>query len=553
MVFKDSPLGPCLLGRGLVCAWLEGKGRIAALATTGCSIVGGVGGGVEVVVELPGGFTLVVHRGEPLAQDRLRGCGFVVQVHRDLLWRDVVSDEVGGLVYSLLFLEPGRVVAGDGGVVEEARRRLYERIVLEETARLYRLLRRAWSHVLIAPMYPVVARMSRLARLYPWLRPAYSRVLSSREAHVAASRRAREALLGSGLYRARAGFLEPTGPPPPAGHGGLGVPGGLRALSGLTSLWLGMDLGQLVAYSQAVIANIRVKPHPLLRDPLLLARLRGARIATRLLRFEEQFLLLAGVRGLGRPRRRRAEETGIDSVIRSARIVELETSGGRGLPAGVIKDYRGPAAAKWLLAALLTLYLPRPVLDARERLLNEYYHSTVFLERGLPAHRPILVDPRGLRAAYGYVEGRSVAQLLQRDPAPREYRGLGRLLAEVHREGYSLWDTNPSNFIVAPGGEMYMVDLEQARATRGLEERAWDLAMTVYYSAVYNPRGLPERAMLLAEGYLEAGGDRDVVLEASKLKYSIPFLAVVPVNTASKTRRAFHEAVVGPGSNRNII
>ncbi len=498
-----------------------------------CSISPSYSGEVEALALLPGGYALLVHRGAPLPSRALSGCGFVVQVTHTLLEGDVERDELGGLVYSLLLLEPIRVVQGDSSVLDRAREKLYRRLVAEESWRLYRLLGYAWSHVLIAPHYPLAARMARIARLYPWMRQAYTIVLSTREFYSESRARIVKALLDTGWYRAEKGFLAATAPPEKPRRAWRGEV--LRGITEVASLRLGLDVAQLVAYSQTVLAGIRAKPHPLLKDPLLLARLRGARIATKLLGLEKQLLLITGVLPrAGRISRKSPEEGMLDTVIRSARIVSAS-----GLPAGVVKDYRGPAAAKWLLASMLTLYLPKPFTNARRRLFNEYVYSMVLAGEGFHTHEPLLLDPRRLRAAYRYVEGKSLASIIQRDPSSRTYHRLGGLLARVHSKGYSLWDTNPSNFIHSPSGELYMVDLEQARRLSGIDEAAWDLAMAVYYSAIYSPRGLQERAALLGEGYLDSGGDKRVVLEASKLRYSLPFLAVVPVNLALKVRKTF--------------
>ena len=62
--------------------------------------------------------------------------------------------------------------------------------------------------------------------------------------------------------------------------------------------------------------------------------------------------------------------------------------------------------------------------------------------------------------------------------------------------------------------------------------------MAVYYSIPYAIGGAPERALLLAGGYLEAGGSKEVILEASKYRYAAPFAAVVPPNVLEKTRRS---------------
>ena len=446
--------------------------------------------------------------------------GVCFQVRRDLIEADASSGVLAEVVAGLLLAEPMEI-EGSREEYERLARLYASRVAAEENHRLRRLLGRLLHlHAFVADIALLVMRMSRLARLYVWLRPLYNRSLESREGvawlrGLAGAVLPAEARLWGPWYRA-------TGLPTRKPRRWAG-PGSARAAAGLASEMAGLELLRGMP-REAVLEGLSTKPLPLLRDPLLLVRLDYARLATRLLGFEEQLYALTGVTRLIAKKR--------GGIIRSARMIHAE-----GFTAAVVKHYRDATLAKWLLAALLTLPLPPPRVRPRERLQAEYHYNRLLAEKGYHVPNPILVDPRRHIAAYTYIEGRDLLKSLQENPAPMSYYRLGRLLARLHRDGIALWDSNPSNILETEDGTLYLVDLEQAREADSLTDRAWDIAVATYYTVPYATTGAPERAALIARGYVDEGGDPQAVLEASKYKYVAPFLTASPLNVLEATRK----------------
>ncbi len=458
-------------------------------------------------------FLVVFEDGSYIESEGLpAGCADVdiVAAPRSIMRSDLESSEAGELVASLLLVKPF-IVIGSWKDYWFDLVDYVSRISVSLDEELRRVFGEAYHRVRVAPHLPIIYRLSRIARLYSWMKSLFSCFLSEPGvyywlkwvgSHVLSER--------LGLYEPDsklAGFLRPTGRPPPP------IPRKGRGRIGFMSL--------TVDFSR-ILEGLRARMHPLLRDPFLLLRLDRAHVATRLLGFEEQLFRLTGVA----PILARLER---HSLVRSVKRVSA-----KGFTTAIVKYYRGAVAFKWMLVYLLTFHLPRPRLSSRGRLNAEYEYTCRLLEEGFQAHEPILVDPRRLMAAYKYVEGKPVDALV-REGAVGVYEELGSLLAWIHGRGYALWDTNPSNFIKTSRG-IYLVDLEQARVLSGVEEAAWDLALASYYLAILAPRGCSEAARLLARGYIDAGGSRDAISEAVKLKYMAPFIPLAPINLLERVR-----------------
>ncbi|OWJ55149.1 phosphotransferase [Pyrodictium delaneyi] len=449
-------------------------------------------------------------------------------ISRDVFLADVEESLLGEIIASLLLLKP---VSVEGDV--EQYHRLIEsyiiRVFREEVSRLEKLFHKNYERLLVADIYPVVARMARLQRIYPWLRVVYQLMLQRRD-YYSWLRVLVQRILGVNVYKSRwipaksvieqpkRARLKPF----------VQLSGAVKIVHIIGDIASSVSLSLLQAIPQSIILEgISRKPHPLTRDPLLLVRLDSARVATKLMQFEDQLYTITGVKRLLDNAKLQRK-----GMIRSAKTVEIG-----GFRPAVVKRYTDITAVKWLAAAIASLPLPRPRLRALARLNAEYYYNRFLAERGFHVPEPILIDPRRRQAAYSYIEGEDLIAMLQKESTPEPYRELGVTLARLHAAGIALWDSNPSNFVY-DGENLYIVDLEQARDLRNMQDAAWDIAVACYYSLLYTPQSGPERASLIASGYLEAGGRSEVLIEAAKHKYMAPFLAVVPPNILEKTRKA---------------
>ncbi len=485
-------------------------------------LLSGTGGGCRdaeylASIRLPEGGRLVFGSGGSASAVPLQG-GVCMVVPRELVEGDVESSVLGELYASLLLASPERV-EGDARLYWEHAEAYAERVAEEENWRLRRLLGPLLhGHAYAAGIGLLVARMSRLARLYVWLRPVYNETLRRgvRHLHRLAETYTRSSRCWLRLQEAP--MREPRGL----------LDASPRAAARIALEAAGLDLLRSIP-AGLLLEGFSTRLLPPLRDPLLYVRLDSARVATKLVGFEEQLYALTNVARLLRLRR--------SGLIRSARVVET----GQGFRPAVVKHYRDPTMGKWLFAAILSLPLPKPRIAPKQRLGAEYHYNRVLASKGYMVPDPILVDPRRMKAAYTYIEGKPLSTLIQEEPASPAYRDYGALLARLHGDGIALWDTNPSNALLA-GDAIYLVDLEQAREAKSIVDKAWDIAVAAYYSIVYTVAAAPQRAALLAQGYIEAGGDPAAVAEASKYRYAAPFAAATPPNVLEKTRRALAAA-----------
>ncbi len=426
----------------------------------------------------------------------------------DELLGDAEAGILGELVASTLLPTPQRI-EGDEDIVAEARLAYAARIAAEEHHRLARMLGGLARLARTAHLYHLVARLARLSRLYPWAAKSLVDCISAGggDLHALAKRSLEEAgCRGEGVWyrvcsEARGGSRRGWHPPS----------------TRLTRIW------PLVRPGAAT--------HPLLRDPLLLVRLPRGKLRTRILGFEEQLMRVTGVERLLRARR-----MGIGGTV------ELVKGGWK---SAVVKYYRLPATLKWIVAAGVALPIYPYRLAPRERLEAEYEAVIELGDKGFPVPEPIMLDLYGMRAAYEYIEGTPLHQLVAKDPLAPSLAEAAALLAQLHREGWVMGDANPSNFIVSRYST-YIVDLEQARRSDRLRHQAWDLAVLVYYTFLFNPQEPGNRAALIARAYISAGGEPHVVTEASRVVYALPFTPVAPVTVLEKARRALHH--VGSGA-----
>ncbi|AEM37917.1 Mn2+dependent serine/threonine protein kinase [Pyrolobus fumarii 1A] len=423
-------------------------------------------------------------------------------VRVDELVGDAEASILGELVASML-LTPPEQIDGDPSVIEEARMAYLTRIAVEEHARLRKLLGGLAAHAKVAHIYHIVARASRLSRLYPWVPSSLIDVLRS-DARVVV-RDAEQSLLEAGCERSGGPWFELCE------HSGARIRRGWRLVAvRLTRIWPLVRPGGV--------------DHPLIRDPLLLVKLRRGRLRTKVLEFEEQLYSVTGVKRI-----LRTVQMGLGGTVTAYRG-EFKSV--------IVKRYLTPATAKWVVAAGIALPIYPYRLAPRDRLEAEYDAVNAMLDAGLPVPEPVLVDPRGLKAAYEYIEGTPLHHLVAKDPLHPSLAEAGMLLAQLHREGWVMGDANPTNFIVGRD-RIYMVDLEQARKSDSIKHRAWDLAVLVYYSFLFNPQEPGNRAMLVAKAYIAAGGDVEVVREAARVVFAVPFTPIAPVTVLEKARRAF--------------
>ncbi len=137
------------------------------------------------------------------------------------------------------------------------------------------------------------------------------------------------------------------------------------------------------------------------------------------------------------------------------------------------KKYNGINSYKWLLSPILQLFYPFAALSKSrlERELN-------FLNSDNEIRKPKVYsfDIYNKELNREYIEG---------NVDYCDGSKIGKLLSDIHREGYSLGDSKIDNFICGPESA-YIVDSEQAIKTDKKRYRYWDVSLLILSAAYYN-------------------------------------------------------------------
>ncbi len=226
------------------------------------------------------------------------------------------------------------------------------------------------------------------------------------------------------------------------------------------------------------------------------------------------------------------EKEGKTSIVYAT---EIYRAGNRRI---VVKQYTSPSSIKWVLASIASILSKKFIVNSWERQYNEYHASILLASKKILHRRVLIVDPISAVTVFEYVEGDPIIELAKKndDSSRIAYQLTGRLLGKLHINGIVMGDTKPDNYILSiEDGEPIIVpiDLEQVRETRSIEERAWDIAMFVYFHGMGHsrvPNHYMELIKLFLKEYLSIVGDNNVLVEAGKIRYQLPFMYIVPAH-----------------------
>ncbi len=204
----------------------------------------------------------------------------------------------------------------------------------------------------------------------------------------------------------------------------------------------------------------------------------------------------------------------------------------------VVKQYTSPSSIKWVLASIASILSKKFIVNSWERQYNEYHASILLSTKGFPHRRVLVVDPISAVTVFEYIEGKTIIDLAKNKHtlSKEAYRLTGELLARLHLNGIVMGDTKPDNYIltILQGTPVIVpIDLEQVRETNSIEEKAWDIAMFVYFHGMgYSriPHHYVELIKTFLEEYKHIMGDDTIIIEASRLRYQVPFMYIVPVH-----------------------
>ena len=208
----------------------------------------------------------------------------------------------------------------------------------------------------------------------------------------------------------------------------------------------------------------------------------------------------------------------------------------------VVKKFNDWVGFKWFPLALWALGTKNFAVLGRTRLGREYSSNKYLYERGFPAPRIVYVNLREKLLVSEFIEGTPLTDIIKPLLSENGGEGLqflrqaGKIVALAHKNGVTLGDCKPENFIVSEKERVYFVDLEQATFD---EDHSWDIAEFLYYSGHYLEPFKPADKIdpLTTEflsGYLEEGGRIKAVREASSLKFIKTFSFFTPPHVISR-------------------
>ncbi len=211
--------------------------------------------------------------------------------------------------------------------------------------------------------------------------------------------------------------------------------------------------------------------------------------------------------------------------------VYLIRAGDRKVLAKRFKDWSG---FKWFPLTLWSFGARSFSVAGQARLAKECAISELLRAGGFNVPKILHVSNAQRIIFMEFIEGESLSLAIKRystDDAGVEVldtvKKVGETMAKAHRYGITLGDTKPDNVLVKDGGEIYLIDFEQAQQGG---DRAWDIAVFLYYCGHYlqpfdsssnGKAGFITGAFI--EGYLLGGGDVGDVRKAALPKYTRVF------------------------------
>ncbi|MEJ2240614.1 MAG: hypothetical protein P8Y18_00495 [Candidatus Bathyarchaeota archaeon] len=197
----------------------------------------------------------------------------------------------------------------------------------------------------------------------------------------------------------------------------------------------------------------------------------------------------------------------------------------------VVKQFLDWSNIKWISLAMWSFGTTNFSVLGQSRLEKEYAINVFLYSKGFPVPKILFVSPKNRLIFQEFIEGKELVENIRRIMVSSKVsedlvliKNVGRKVAEAHNLGVSLGDCKPENFIVTEDG-FFILDLEQANRDGNY---AWDVAEFLYFSGHYSPpissaKAASTLSKYFIEGYLEAGGKKETIYEASSAKYTKVF------------------------------
>ncbi len=164
--------------------------------------------------------------------------------------------------------------------------------------------------------------------------------------------------------------------------------------------------------------------------------------------------------------------------------------------------------------AVLKVRRPRsyrhPDLDrrlTRQRLAAEARILSRLFSRGFPSPALMFLDHRRSSILMSRIEGSPLHDLLKSGEAgPSQLTQLGGLIRSLHEVGVSHGDLTTHNVMVAPGGNLHLIDFGLSRQSPELEQLGLDLqVLNECLGASHST--IPDGMEIVCDGYLSGEGE----------------------------------------------
>ncbi len=202
----------------------------------------------------------------------------------------------------------------------------------------------------------------------------------------------------------------------------------------------------------------------------------------------------------------------------------------------VVKHYASIKSLKWIALNFWMLGVVKLITSSKVRQLNEYKAFRILRELGINVPKVIGISYNSKITVIEYIEGITLDRVINdilsfKSNDLKLIKMFGDILYNIHKDGYMLIDTKPSNIIVNDD-KLYIVDLEQFRR---YDNYSWDLICFLYYSLKFVKNN--DRVRDIVRGFIDGYTDhkrRDckyIIKDMTNKKYLLSFYPVMIMDT----------------------
>jgi Kae1-associated kinase Bud32 len=200
------------------------------------------------------------------------------------------------------------------------------------------------------------------------------------------------------------------------------------------------------------------------------------------------------------------------------------------------KRYKDLSGFKWFPLTVWSLGVRSLSVSAQARLAKESAMNELLRSEGFNVPKILHVSNAQRLVFMEFIKGEGLEQFVKRMGTAKKDANVekelvviskaGEILAQVHSRAIALGDTKPENMLVKADGSIYLIDFEQASQITKKGDKAWDIAVFLYYSGHYiqplnsgNARAESFTKAFIT-GYLKGGGDVKDIQKAGASKYT---------------------------------